>query len=246
MDQVLADTLTANLKAAETTDQKVNALVLAEIAVVDCQRKTSERVKKLVADKAAMTNNIAPLKARLDAQRERPVATIFMTAGPNAALDRQNLTFVALSNEVKRVSDGLDIHQWVFSSSILRSDPIMECDITTPGGTAYGGEFVWDAYGTNAVTIVDHGEEYECYKMTCHIKTSATNLNVYVNPWTHIARRGQMFNFGNRKMRINRVYACTTNNLSWCGRFTTTNQVAIPYVPYADKGRFFWTEKEDQ
>jgi len=46
MDQVLADTLTANLKSAKTADAKMDALTLAMIAVVDCQRKTSDRVKK--------------------------------------------------------------------------------------------------------------------------------------------------------------------------------------------------------
>lgn len=47
MDQVLADTLTANLKAAHTPDEKQNALVLAMIAVVDCQLKTASRVKTM-------------------------------------------------------------------------------------------------------------------------------------------------------------------------------------------------------
>lgn len=47
MDQVLADTLTANLKAAHTPDEKQNALILAMIAVVDCQLKTASRVKTM-------------------------------------------------------------------------------------------------------------------------------------------------------------------------------------------------------
>lgn len=51
MDQVLADTLTANLKHAATTEAKIDALVLADIALVDCQRKTSERVKQLCSDR---------------------------------------------------------------------------------------------------------------------------------------------------------------------------------------------------
>lgn len=51
MDQVLKDTLTANLKAAKTADAKLDALVLSEIAVIDCQHKTSNRVKELVEDR---------------------------------------------------------------------------------------------------------------------------------------------------------------------------------------------------
>jgi hypothetical protein len=51
MDQVLADTLTANLKAAKTTEEQTSALTLAMIAMVDCQRKTADRVKDLHAAK---------------------------------------------------------------------------------------------------------------------------------------------------------------------------------------------------
>ena len=47
MDAVLSDTLKANLKSAKDTPGKIDALVLAMIAVVDCQCKTSGRVKFL-------------------------------------------------------------------------------------------------------------------------------------------------------------------------------------------------------
>lgn len=56
MDKVLADTLKANLKSATTPESRQQAQTLAMIAVVDCQFKTSERVKKLVEDKEAETN----------------------------------------------------------------------------------------------------------------------------------------------------------------------------------------------
>lgn len=46
MDNVLADTLKANLKNASTPDAKLDALVLAMIAMVDCQYKTGQRVKR--------------------------------------------------------------------------------------------------------------------------------------------------------------------------------------------------------
>lgn len=51
MDSVLADTLKANLKNANTQDGKLDALVLAMIAVVDCQLKTAERVKSIVEER---------------------------------------------------------------------------------------------------------------------------------------------------------------------------------------------------
>ena len=54
MDQVLADTLTANLKAAKTTEEQTGALTLAMIAMVDCQRKTADRVKDLHAARDRM------------------------------------------------------------------------------------------------------------------------------------------------------------------------------------------------
>lgn len=49
MDQTLADTLTANLKSAKTEEETRKAQTLALIALVDCQRKTSDRVKELHA-----------------------------------------------------------------------------------------------------------------------------------------------------------------------------------------------------
>lgn len=51
MNNVLADTLKANLKNAATEDAKLDALVLAMIAVVDCQLKTAERVKSVVEER---------------------------------------------------------------------------------------------------------------------------------------------------------------------------------------------------
>lgn len=51
MDDVLAGTLKANLKNATTQDGKLDALVLAMIAVVDCQLKTAERVKNIVEER---------------------------------------------------------------------------------------------------------------------------------------------------------------------------------------------------
>lgn len=47
MDQVLANTLTANLKAANTPEAKMEALRLSMIALVECQLKTSQRVKTM-------------------------------------------------------------------------------------------------------------------------------------------------------------------------------------------------------
>ena len=55
MDQVLADTLTANLKSAKTDEELHKALTLAMIAMVDCQCKTASRVKELHGAKERVT-----------------------------------------------------------------------------------------------------------------------------------------------------------------------------------------------
>ena len=51
MDDVLADTLNANLKSATTQDGKLDALVLAMIAVVDCQLKTAHKVNTVMDER---------------------------------------------------------------------------------------------------------------------------------------------------------------------------------------------------
>ena len=48
MDKVLADTLKANLKSATTQEAKLDALVLAMIAVVDCQLKIAQKVNGVI------------------------------------------------------------------------------------------------------------------------------------------------------------------------------------------------------
>lgn len=47
MDEVLRNTLVANLKAAKTPEETDHALTSAMIALCDCQYKTAQRVKKL-------------------------------------------------------------------------------------------------------------------------------------------------------------------------------------------------------
>lgn len=51
MDQVLANTLTANLKSADVPEAKIEALRLSMIALVECQLKTSQRVKTMWEDR---------------------------------------------------------------------------------------------------------------------------------------------------------------------------------------------------
>lgn len=46
MDRVLSDTLKANLKKADTVESKLDAIILSMIAVVDCQFRTAQRVKR--------------------------------------------------------------------------------------------------------------------------------------------------------------------------------------------------------
>ena len=51
MDQVLADSLKANLRSAKDDGELLRALVLAMIAVVDCQLKTANRVKDMYEER---------------------------------------------------------------------------------------------------------------------------------------------------------------------------------------------------
>lgn len=81
MDSVLADTLTANLKSASTPEAKAEAQTLALIALVDCQHKTSDRVKKLIAEKEAENNRRVGAKIALGA-----VIGIMSVVGPAVAI----------------------------------------------------------------------------------------------------------------------------------------------------------------
>jgi len=196
---------------------------------------------------ASMSNALAETRARISALMDRPVCTLIVCPGPNCALDRQNLTFYVVSNELTRSSGLLHVDYWVFGNSVLRSPPIMEADITTASGTALAGTFIWDDYGTNSVSIVRGGETFECYRMSLDIRTAATNMNVYLNPVVQIARKGQRFNFGNRRMNVNSVETCTTNTLSFLGQFYTTNGVEITgWHPYADNGELFWADNTEE
>lgn len=81
MDQVLADTLTANLKHAVTQEAKIDAMVLATIAVVDCQLKTSTRVKAISEARAADENRRVGAKWMLGV-----VVTLASVVGPTGAI----------------------------------------------------------------------------------------------------------------------------------------------------------------
>lgn len=65
MDEVLSDTLKSGLRAAKSEEDKISALVQSMIAVVDCQRKTADRVKKLVSDSWKMRTILILLSAGL-------------------------------------------------------------------------------------------------------------------------------------------------------------------------------------
>lgn len=56
MDDVLAMTLKQNLQMSTTKAEKENAMTMAMIAMVDCQKKTADRVKTLVNNQQATKN----------------------------------------------------------------------------------------------------------------------------------------------------------------------------------------------
>ena len=81
MDSVLADTLTANLKSASTPEARAEAQTLALIALVDCQHKTSDRVKTLVAEREADHNRRIGARVALAA-----VVGVASVVGPVVAI----------------------------------------------------------------------------------------------------------------------------------------------------------------
>ena len=70
MDSTLKDTLTANLKAAKSPEERDNALTLAMIAMIDCQYKTTQRVKaltwKVIAISLSAGGGIGAIATQLD------------------------------------------------------------------------------------------------------------------------------------------------------------------------------------
>ena len=70
MDSTLKDTLTANLKAAKSPEERDNALTLAMIAMIDCQYKTAQRVKaltwKVIAISLSAGGGIGAIATQLD------------------------------------------------------------------------------------------------------------------------------------------------------------------------------------
>lgn len=196
-----------------------------------------------------METNMAPLEARLEEARRRPVVTLALAASPENAVDRRNFTMCVMSNEISRIDGGLRCRFWIFGNNILRSDPVMVGSVITELGAKTNElSLVWTSYGENGVTIVDGGEEYECFELTMDIPADVKDgLDILVRPWVRIGRSDTGFDFGNRQCRINGVMCCTTNDLSFLGTFYTTNGVELTdFTPYADRGLLRFTEKEDE
>ena len=196
-----------------------------------------------------METNMAPLQARLEEARLRPVVTLALAAAPENAVDRRNFTMCVMSNEISRIDGGLHCRFWIFGNNVLRSDPVMVGSVITEMGAKTNElSLVWTGYGEDAVTIVDGGEEYECFELTMDIPAEVKDgLDILVRPWVRIGRSDTGFDFGNRQCRVNGVMCCTTNDLSFLGTFYTTNGVELTdFTPYADRGLFRFTEKEDE
>ena len=198
---------------------------------------------------ANLETNLAPVRARIDEARHRPVVTLALASAPENAVDRQNLTMCVLSNEIRRVDGGLACSFWVFGNNVLVSDPVMVASVLTDlGRTTNEVSSVWDGYGTNGVTVVDGGEEYECYRLDLTIPGEVKDgIDVLVMPWVRIGRRDKGFDFGNRQCRINGVMCLTTNDVSFLGTFMTTNGIDITdlFTPYVDRGLFRLEQKEE-
>lgn len=198
----------------------------------------------------AMETNLAPLRARLELEKQRPVVSLALSVSQDNALDRRNFTLCVISNEIQQVSTNWHVRGWVFSNNILKSEPIIRADVDTAmGETTASFECVWRDYGKNAVEVVIDGETYETYEMSVDVPTNLVrNINMLVERWVSIGSRDKEFNFGNRRLRINGELCCTTNDASFLGRFTTTNGVDLSalFTPYLDRGLFRFAEKQEE
>ena len=96
----------------------------------------------------SMEDNLAPLRARIDEARQRPVVTVALASAPENAVDRRNLTMCVMSNEITRISGGIHCRFWIFGNNVLKSDPVMVGRIYTElGGKTNETETLWKDYG---------------------------------------------------------------------------------------------------
>lgn len=226
-----------------------NIPTLAEAAALS---NAADRIDKLY-DLAieSMETNLAPLRAKLDQARQRPVVTIALASAPENAVDRRNLTMCVMSNEISRIEGGIHCRFWIFGNNVLKSDPIMVGRIYTElGGKTNETETLWKDYGDEdkSITIVDGGEEYECWELDLDIPGEVKDgLDILVLPWVRVGLPESGFNFGNRQCRINGVMCTTTNDCSFLGTFQTTNGVDLTelFLPYIDRGHLRFEQKEE-
>ena len=226
-----------------------NIPTLAEAAALS---NAADRIDKLY-DLAieSMETNLAPLRAKLDQARQRPVVTIALASAPENAVDRRNLTMCVMSNEISRIEGGIHCRFWIFGNNGLKSDPIMVGRIYTElGGKTNETETLWKDYGDEdkSITIVDGGEEYECWELELDIPGEVKDgLDILVLPWVRVGLPESGFNFGNRQCRINGVMCTTTNDCSFLGTFQTTNGVDLTelFLPYIDRGHLRFEQKEE-
>ena len=199
----------------------------------------------------AMETNLAPLRAKLEQARQRPVVTVALASAPENAVDRRNLTMCVMSNEITRIEGGIHCRFWIFGNNVLKSDPIMVGRIYTElGGKTNETETLWKDYGDEdkSITIIDGGEEYECWELELNIPGEVKDgLDILVLPWVRVGLPESGFGFGNRQCRINGVMCTTTNDCSFLGTFQTTNGVDLTelFIPYIDRGHLRFDQKEE-
>lgn len=226
-----------------------NIPTYAEAAALSYAADRIDELFQLSID--AMQTNLAPLQARLAEARLRPVVTVALASAPENAVDRRNLTMCVMSNEITRAEGGLHCRFWIFGNNVLKSDPVMVGRVYTElGGKTNETETLWRDYGDEekSVTIVDGGEEFECWELTLDIPGEVKDgLDILVLPWVRVGLPESGFNFGNRQCRINGVMCTTTNDCSFLGTFQTTNGVDISelFTPYIDRGLFRFEQKEE-
>lgn len=235
----------------DTSAQEFSREEFPSAAEAEGARLVAESLPGILdAATTSLTNAIAPLMARLDGQRARPVVMLAAAANPDNAVDRRNLTMVAVSNEIARVGSNVTVRAWVYGNSVLASDPVVKLRVATDlGRTVAWTDCAWTHYGDQnyAVDAAVDGETYETYLLTATIPGVPPDMPVRMRPWVKVGDPAKGFDYGNRQLRVNGVTCCTTNSLAFLGRFYTTNNVEITdLVPYADRGELRFAEAEEE
>lgn len=148
---------------------------------------------------------------------------------------------------------GVRVRTWMFGNAVLKSAPVIQAWVYTKLGetvTRIPATWAGDGYGTNGVTIVRRGEEYECFELDFDIPPEVyNNMTVLILPWLKVGDPVNGFDYGNRQRRVNGLMCVTTNDFSFVwSTITTTNgtDLTAEFLPYLDRGKWWFAAREEE